>query len=177
MSHDQAKTHPSSITPVHDKTTELHSTKDEKLNEIFTLTKQKLQPTLDALKDKKDDLLSACKNSPGSSVANEYPKKSILRSTPSKSTSQLNTDLLLAAIKQHQHHQAKNKPFQITPSPETDRMKAIVNDDIHTNLRSKSDERSPNESDNQSISAIKRSYASLPLSTPAVRDSNSYISL
>ncbi len=146
MFNDQTKTHSSSISPSNDKATKLNSTSDEKLNEIFTLTNQKLQPTLDALQDKK------------------------------RSISQVNADGLLAASEQQQK-QTQKKSFQATHSLETDRIKTTVNDSIDLDVKSKSDEGSPNEIDNKSISAIKRSYASLPLSTSTVRNSNSCIFL
>jgi hypothetical protein len=161
---------------VSDKTIKLNSTKDEKLNEIFTLTKQKLQLTLDALQDKKYELLSASKISPDSSIANGDSKNLILRSTQSKSTSPVYTDALLAAIKQQQQ-QTKTKPFKRTQSPETDLIATTIKDDIDSNIKSKSDEGSTDQIDNKSISTIERPYASLPLSTPTVRNSNSFIYL
>jgi hypothetical protein len=133
MLNDQTKTHPSSFSPLNDKTAKLNpTTTDEKLNEIFTLTKQKLQPTLDALQDKKDELLSAIKNSPDSSISNEYSKKS-------KSVSLVNTDVPLDAIKQQQQ-QTKNKSFKTIQSPETDRIKTAVNNGIDSDIKSKTDE-------------------------------------
>jgi hypothetical protein len=165
---DPTKTHPSS--------TKLNSTKDGKLNEIFTLTKQKLQPTLNALQDKKHELLSASKISPDSSIANEYPKNSILRSTQSKSKSPVDTDALLAAIKQ-QRQQTKIKPFKIKQLPETNLIKTTIKDGIDSNIKYKLDKGLPDRIDNESISSIKQSYDSLPLSTPTVRNSNSCIYL
>jgi hypothetical protein len=87
------------------------SSKTEKLNEIFTLTKQKLQPTLDALQDKKDELLSASKHLPDTSISPQ-------------STSPGNTDVLFAAIKQKQYQQqTDSEPSKITSSFDTDQDK------------------------------------------------------
>jgi len=168
MINDRIEQHPSSISPLNEKTNEFDSTANEKLNEIFALTKQKLQPTLDALQDKKDELLLASKNSPNSSIESEYARKSILRSTQSK----LDTDVLLAAVKQQQE-----LTFKIKQSPETERIKNAINYGIDSGIKPKSNEVSPTKIDDKSISAIKRSYSSLPLSTPAVRNSNSHIFL
>ncbi len=168
MINNQIEKHPSPISPLNEKTNEFDSTANEKLNEIFALTKQKLQPTLDALQDKKDELLLASKHSPNSSIENEYPKKSILRSTQSK----LNADVLLAAVKQQQEPR-----YKIKQSPEIERIKNAINYGIDSGIKPKSSEVSPTTIDDKSISAIKRSYSSLPLSTPAVRNSNSHIFL
>ncbi|CAF2330052.1 unnamed protein product [Rotaria sp. Silwood2] len=146
---DQIKTHSSSSFVLNEKTTKLHST----TGKIFTLTKQKLQATLDNSQDK---LVSTSKISPNSSIGNDSPRKSILRSIQSKSIPQFHTNLLLASIKQQQE-QIQNKSFQIIESPTTDSSK-----------KSKSNEISSNKIDNKSISAIKRSYALLPISTPAI---------
>jgi hypothetical protein len=168
---DQLKNrHASSISSLNKDATKSNSTTDQKLYEIFASTKQKLQPTLDALKDKKDELLSSSKHSPTSSISSEFPRKSILRTAQSKSVSLLNADALLSAIKHQQ--QTENKSFRIIQSPETDWTKTAVNYGIDSGIQSKSNEVSPNEKHDNSISAIKRSYASLPISTPAVRNSN-----
>jgi len=102
---------------------------------------------------------------------NQFPRKSILRNTQSKSISLLNADTLLSAIKQ----QTDGKPFKIIQPLEKDWPKTAINYGIDSGLQPKLNEISPDKIDNQSISAIKRSYASLPISTPAVRNSKPYI--
>jgi hypothetical protein len=133
---------------------------------------EKRQSTLDAVQDKKVELLSASEYSPNSSVRNIFPRKSILRSAQSKPISLLNADAFLSAIKQQQY--TENKPFKIIQSPETDWTRTAINYGIDSGLHSKLNEISPDKIDDKSISAIRRSYASLPISTPAVRDSKTY---
>ena len=164
---NQSKKHPSSISPLYEKPIHLNSSTDENLNDIFALTTQKLQPTLNALQDKKDEILSASKNSPNSSIKSEYPRKSILRNTQSNSTSQLKSNVLWAAIKQRQE-----LTYKIIQSPKTDWIETAVNYGIDSGLQSKSNEVSLIAIDDKSISAIERSYSLLPLSTAAVRNFN-----
>jgi hypothetical protein len=159
---------------LNDETNKDNSTTDEKLNEIFGLTKKNLQPTLNALQDKKDEILSASKNIPNSFSGNDISRKSILRSVQSKSVS--NADVLLAAIKQQQQ-QTEDISNKTTESPEEAWIKNAVNYGIDSGIEIQPNEVSLDKTSDKSISTIRRSYASLPLSTPAVRDTSAYTSL
>lgn len=176
MFHDQTNTYPSSISPLNDSTAKSNQTTDEKLNEIFTLTKQKLQPTINALQDKRDELLSASKTSPDSFISNEHPNQSILRNTESKPRSSGSTDLFFAAIKERQR-QTQNKPFKTASSSETNPIKPTVSDGIGSDIKSKLEEGSPNEADNTSISTPENYLTSKPdeqtLFNPKVNKTNS----
>ena len=108
----------------------------EKLDEIFILTKEKLQPTLDALQGKKDELLSASKYLSDAPIANEYSTESRLHSP--QFTSSVNADISYAAIKQKQYQQQ-------TPSFNTD-----------PNKKSKSGEKLRDEKDNTSAADVER---------------------
>ncbi len=100
---------------------DLSSSKTEKFNEIFTLKKQKLQPTLDALQDNKDEPLSASKYLLNTSITNEYSSKSI----PSPD----NTNVSFAAIKQKQYQQqTENRSLKTTSSFDTDSDKKFKSD-------------------------------------------------
>ena len=102
--------------------------KTEKLDEIFILTKEKLQPTLDALQGKKDELLSASKYLSDTTSANEYPNKSRLHSP--QSTSPINTNISYAAIKQKLYQQqADNRPLETTASFDTDSNEKAISDE------------------------------------------------
>ncbi|CAF5043788.1 unnamed protein product, partial [Rotaria magnacalcarata] len=136
------------------------SDSEDKLNGIFASAKEKFQFTVEAVQDEKDELLSAIEISPNSTFKNNLSRKSILRSTQSNSTSHFDTSILLALIKQHEHTQTKL--FPKIKSSITESAKTIINDKTNLEKTSKS-----TEIDNKSISAIRRSYALLPVSTPA----------
>jgi hypothetical protein len=174
MFNEQTKDQSFPTSLLNDETIKDNSTADEKLNEIFVLTKKKLQPTLNALQDKKDEILSASKNIPNSFSGNDIPRKSILRSVQSKSVS--NADVLLAAIKQQQQ-QTEDISNKTTESPEEAWIKNAVNYGIDSGIEIQPNEVSLDKTSDKSISTIRRSYASLPLSTPAVRDTSAYTSL
>ncbi|CAF4586973.1 unnamed protein product [Rotaria sp. Silwood1] len=110
------------------------------------------------LQEKKNESVSSSQTSPNSSIGNNFPRKSILRSTQSKSIHQLNTNILLASIKQKQKEaQIQNKSLQI-----------IESSTIDSNKKFQANEISLNRIHDKSISAIKQSYALLPISTPAI---------
>ncbi|CAF3344970.1 unnamed protein product [Rotaria sp. Silwood1] len=110
------------------------------------------------LQEKKNESVSSSQTFPNSSIGNNFPRKSILRSTQSKSIHQLNTNILLASIKQKQKEaQIQNKSLQI-----------IESSTIDSNKKFQTNEISLNKIHDKSISAIKRSYALLPISTPAI---------
>ncbi|CAF3749211.1 unnamed protein product [Rotaria magnacalcarata] len=139
---------------------ESSSDSEDKLNGIFASAKEKFQFIVEAVQDEKDELLSAIEISPNSTFKNNLSRKSILRSTQSNSTSYFDTSILLALIKQHEHTQTKL--FPKIKSSITESAKTIINDKTNLEKTSKS-----TEIDNKSISAIRRSYALLPVSTPA----------
>ena len=121
--------------------------------------------TISGQENESEDALRTRESTPNVSSINDGPRKSILRNVPSKSISNVNADVLMAAIRQQQ----PEGPFlQRRDLSSNDRIKSAVNYGIDSSLRLNATSLNLNQPDNRSISSIKRSYASLPLSTPAV---------
>ncbi|CAF3425120.1 unnamed protein product [Rotaria socialis] len=145
---------------------ESSSDSEDKLNGISASAQEKLQFTVEVIQDEKDELLSAIEISPNSTFKKNLSRKSILRSTQSNSSSHFDTSVLLASIKQQERTQTKL--FSKIKSSITESTKTIINDKTNLGKTSKS-----TEVNNKSISAIRRSYALLPVSTPASNNPSS----
>ncbi|CAF4461638.1 unnamed protein product [Rotaria socialis] len=139
---------------------ESSSDSEDKLNGISASAQEQLQFTVEVIQDEKDELLSAIEISPNSTFKKNLSRKSILRSTQSNSSSHFDTSVLLASIKQQERTQTKL--FSKIKSSIAESTKTIINDKTNLGKTSKS-----TEVNNKSISAIRRSYALLPVSTPA----------
>ncbi|CAM2703855.1 unnamed protein product [Rotaria socialis] len=145
---------------------ESSSDSEDKLNGISASAQEKLQFTVEVIQDEKDELLSAIEISPNSTFKKNLSRKSILRSTQSNSSSHFDTSVLLASIKQQERTQTKL--FSKIKSSIAEPTKTIINDKTNLGKTSKS-----TEVNNKSISAIRRSYALLPVSTPASNNPSS----
>ncbi|CAM4896768.1 unnamed protein product [Rotaria socialis] len=145
---------------------ESSSDSEDKLNGISASAQEKLRFTVELLQDEKDELLSAIEISPNSTFKKNLSRKSILRSTQSNSSSHFDTSVLLASIKQQERTQTKL--FSKIKSSIAESTKTIINDKTNLGKTSKS-----TEVNNKSISAIRRSYALLPVSTPASNNPSS----
>ncbi|CAF3788706.1 unnamed protein product [Rotaria socialis] len=145
---------------------ESSSDSEDKLNGISASAQEQLQFTVEVIQDEKDELLSAIEISPNSTFKKNLSRKSILRSTQSNSSSHFDTSVLLASIKQQERTQTKL--FSKIKSSIAESTKTIINDKTNLGKTSKS-----TEVNNKSISAIRRSYALLPVSTPASNNPSS----